>query len=151
MKTITPLLSLLLCLAPLAALPENTPTPVAWRFEVTIRKDLTAPPTDGRLFVILARTNSPEPCLMLGRTGLDAPEVLARDVRGFAPGAVTVLDASVFTFPIPNLADVPAGDYFVQALLDSNIDLRLTTAPGNLYSKPQKIHLNPAHGGDWKL
>ena len=36
-------------------------------------------------------------------------------------------------------------------LFDSNTDLRLRDAPGNLYSKPQKIHLDPAQGGDWKL
>ena len=46
---------------------------------------------------------------------------------------------------------LPAGDYFAQALFDSSADLRLPEAPGNLYSKPQKIHLDPAQGGDWKL
>jgi hypothetical protein len=148
MKRITPLLSFLLCLAPLAALPANTPTSAAWNFEVTIKQGLTAPPTDGRLFIILARTNTPEPRLTLGRTGLDAPHVLATDRKGFSPGAVEVVDASVIA---SNPAEVPAGDYFVQALFDSNADLRLTTAPGNLYSKPQKIHLDPARGGDWKL
>jgi S-formylglutathione hydrolase FrmB len=106
---------------------------------------------DGRLFVVLARTNNPEPRFMLGWTGLDAPQILARDLKGFAPGAVTVADASAFGFPITNLAEVPAGDYFAQALFDSNTDLRRTTAPGNLYSKPQKLHLDPAQGGNWRL
>src|ERR1017187_8378553 len=148
MKRITPLLSFLLCLAPLAALPANTPTSAAWKFKVTIKQGLTALPTNGRLFVILARTNTPEPPLTLGPTGLDAPHVLATDRKSFSPGAAAVVDASAIA---SNPAEVPAGDYFVQALFDSNADLRLTTAPGNLYSKPQKIHLDPARGGDWKL
>ena len=141
----------LLCLAPLLALSAIPPNSATWQFEVAIKKSLATPASDGRLFVILARTNNPEPLFMLGRAGLDAPQVLARDLKGFAPGATAVVDASAFAFPITNLAEVPAGDYFVQALFDSNADLRLTTAPGNLFSKQQKIHLDPAQAGNWKL
>ena len=151
MKEINRLISFLLWITPLAALPVNSPNPASWQFEVVLNKDLAVPAKDGRLFVILARTNDPEPGLTLGWTGLDAPEVLARDLKSIAPGAVAVADASVFAFPITNLTGVPAGDYFAQALFDSNADLRLATAPGNLYSKPQKIHLDPAQGGSWKL
>jgi hypothetical protein len=144
-------LSFLLCLAPLAALPANAPSSVSLQFEVAINKSLAATARDGRLFVILARTNNPEPRFTLGRTGLDAPQVLARDFKGFGPGASAVLDGSAFAFPLTNLADVAAGDYFAQALFDSNADLRLADAPGNLYGKPQKIHLDRAQGGRWKL
>jgi hypothetical protein len=150
-RRIGPLLSFVLCLAPLVALPASSPNSAPWQFEITIKKGLTASPTDGRLFVILARTNNPEPCLTLSQAGLDAPQVLARDLKGFAPGTAAVVDASVFAFPITNLAEVPAGDYFVQAVFDSNTDLRLATAPGNLYSKPQKIHLDPMQARNWKL
>jgi hypothetical protein len=103
------------------------------------------------MFVMLAGTNSPEPRLRLGRTGLDAPEALARDVATFAPGAVAVLDKTAFAFPTTNLAELPPGDYFAQALLDSNPDLRFIGAPGSLYSQPQPIHFDPAQGGTWKL
>ena len=116
-----------------------------------MKNSLSASAKDGRLFIILAKMNDPEPRLTLGRTGLDAPQVLARDLKGIGPGAVAVADASTFAFPITNLSGVPAGDYFVQALFDSNADLRLRDAPGNLYSKPNKIHFDPAQGGDWKL
>jgi len=151
MKKITPLLIGLLAIAPLAALAAGSPGSPVWRFEVTTKQGLAASPEDGRLFVILARTNTPEPRLTLDRTGLNAPQVLARDLNGFGTGVAAVVDASAFSFPITNLAAVPAGDYFVQALFDSNTDLHLRDAPGNLYSKPQRIHLNPAQGGDWKL
>jgi hypothetical protein len=145
------LLGFVLCLAPLAALPAGSPNSAAWQFEVAIHKGLAAPPKDGRLFVILAKTNNPEPRLTLGRTGLDAPQVLACDLKGFAPGAVALVGQGTFAFPITNLARVPAGDYFVQALFDSNTDLRSPEAPGNLYSKPQKIHLDPGQDGTRKL
>jgi hypothetical protein len=151
MKKITPLLGFLLCLTPLAVSPATSPNPAAWQFEVTMKRGLAPSAKDGRLFVILARMKDPEPRLTLDRTGLDAPQVLARDLKGFGPGAVAVADAGAFAFPITSLAGVPAGDYFAQALFDSNADLHLRDAPGNLYSKPKKIHFDPAQGGDWKL
>jgi hypothetical protein len=61
------------------------------------------------------------------------------------------VDASAFALPITNLASVPAGDYFVQALFDCSVDLRLQDAPGNLYSKPRKIHFDPAQSESCKL
>ena len=141
----------LLCLAPLAALAANSPNPAPFQFEVTFKKGLAAPAQDGRLFVILARTNNPEPRLTLDRTGLDAPQALARDLSGFAPGAVAVLNQAAFAFPLTNLAALPPGNYFAQALFDGNADLRMPDAPGNLFSQPQKLRLEPAQGGTYKL
>ena len=142
---------LLLGLQSLAALAASSPSPVLWQFEVTINKGLTTTAEDGRLFLILARTNNPEPRVTLGRTGLDAPEALARDVNAFAPGVVAVLDQTAFAFPITHLSELPAADYFVQALFDFNANLRSPQSPGNLYSRPQKIHFDPARGGNWNL
>jgi hypothetical protein len=151
MKRVCALLLFLLCFSPLAALSANSPTPAPWQFEVTINQRLATPSNDGRLFLILASTNKPEPRLTLDRTGLDAPETLAHDVTVFAPGAVALLDQSAFAFPLTNLTDLPVGDYFAQAVFDCNADLRSPQSPGNLYSKPQKIHFDSARGGNWKL
>src|SRR5262249_7659342 len=41
--------------------------------------------------------------------------------------------------------------YYVQALFDSNIDLKSLNAPGNLYSKTTKLHLDPARGTTIKI
>jgi hypothetical protein len=151
MKRVCGLLRFLLCLTPLAAVAANSPSPASWQFEVTINKGLTTEAKDGRLFLILAQKNDPEPRLTLGGTGLDAPEALARDVTAFGSGAVAVLDQTAFAFPISHLSALPAGDYFAQALFDCNADLRSPQSPGNLYSKPLKIHFDPARGGNWKL
>ena len=59
-------------------------------------------------------------------------EVLARDLKGFAPGVIAVLDQTAFGFPLTNLSALPAGDYFAQALLDCNADLRLLCAGQSL-------------------
>lgn len=121
------------------------------RFEVTIAQGLISNPQNGRLLVFLGRAASPEPRLQAGDTGLDATPILARDANAFAPGVSVIIDDKATTFPISNLARLPAGDYYVQALFDSNIDLKSVNAPGNLYSAVQKTHLDPARGATVKL
>ena len=135
----------------LTLLPAAPATPVPLRFEVSVNHGLITEPQTGRLFVILSQTNNPEPRLTLGKTGPDAPAALALDVTHLGPDSIVVLDQTAFAFPITNLAELPAGDYFAQALFDSNTDLRSPKAPGNLYGEPLKLHLTPADGGTFKL
>src|SRR5207247_59723 len=94
------------------------------RFEVTRARHLDAGPEDGRLLVVLSADGHPEPRLAAGSTGLDAPPILARDVVGFRPGATAVLDERAAAFPIADLSLLPAGAYFVQAVFDTNRDLK---------------------------
>src|SRR5262249_33265748 len=68
-----------------------------------------------------------------------------------ASGKTLVLDEAAFAYPQTNLAELPADDYFVQALFDWSPDLRLASAPENLYSAVIKTHLNPGEGGVVKL
>jgi S-formylglutathione hydrolase FrmB len=151
LRAIGPWLCFLLWLLPDGAEAAKSPAPASLRFEISIPKGLNASAKDGRLFLILAATNQPEPRLMLGRTGLDAPQVLARDLNRFGPGAVTTLDHTAFAFPLTNLSALPAGTYYAQALFDSDTDVRSPNAPGNLYSSPQKLRLNSARHGSWQF
>src|SRR5205807_10022903 len=105
-------------------------------FEVTIAAGLISTPQNGRLFVVLSSKNQPEPRFTIGETGLDASPVFGHDIGNFAPGVIGKIDESSAAFPIESLAHLPAGDYFVQALFDSNIDVKSLNAPGNLYSTP---------------
>jgi Putative esterase len=143
----------ILCVAgasDLAAEP-STDGPGSLNFEVTLKENLVATPQTGRLMVALARQGEREPRLAIGGTGPDAPVVLGRDADDFVPGKALVLDGSVLTFPMAKLAELPAGDYFVQALLRCNRDVLSPSAPGNLYSNVRKLHLDPARGGTVKL
>ena len=98
------------------------------------------------MFVVMSRTSQPEPRLTIGTTGLDAPPVIARDVNGLRPDDLVILAERDSAFPINSLSKLPAGDYYVQALFDSNIDLKSVNAPGNLYSEVTRVRLDPAHG-----
>jgi hypothetical protein len=121
------------------------------RFEVTVGKDFAGGPRDGRLLIVLDRKKRPEPRLSIGETGMKAPPVLGRDVEGLRPGVPVTVDETSLVFPIERLADLPAGDYFVQAVLDANRDLKRPDAAGNLYSESLAIRLDPRRGGVVKL
>ena len=117
------------------------------QFEIGFDKELVASPQTGRLLLALSRKDKPEPRFTIGQAGAGAPFVLGRDITALAPDQTVVLDEHVCMFPVQRLSEIPAGDYFVQAVLSSNIDLRAPNSPGNLYSDVRKIHLDPAQGG----
>jgi len=121
------------------------------KFEITEAKGVAAEPQNGRLFIFINKKNDREPRLVDGEVSYDAPPMLARDVRNFGAGSIAVIDNSSISYPIADLAHLPAGEYYVQALLDTNIDLRSLNATGNLYSSVQKVTLDPASGGTVKL
>src|SRR5262249_8005518 len=75
-----------------------------------------------------------------------APPFLGKDVEGLAPGKTAVVDAGAALFPYDSLSRLPRGEYYVQAVFDFNRDLRIPEAPGNLYSEPQRVLLDPARG-----
>ena len=113
------------------------------RFEVTLDPSLPAQ-SPGRLLVIVAPSDQLEPRRLLGRTGRTATPTLGVDVPSLAPGDRVMLDATAAAFPIEGLADLPAGTYHVQAVLNTNRDLRSPDAPGNLFSEPLQVALEPA-------
>jgi S-formylglutathione hydrolase FrmB len=120
------------------------------RFETTIARGIVSALQTGRLFVFLNRKGENEPRLIFddGDVGFDAPPILAKDVMAFKPGETKfIIDNTSISYPIKNLAGLPAGEYYVQALLDTNNDLRSLNAPGNLYSAVQKVTLDAKRGG----
>jgi hypothetical protein len=151
----TGLLLLFLMAGPALAREPDRPAPVATdtslRFEVTVARGLVAGAQDGRLLVVLGRRKNPEPWRQIGQTGMNVAPLLGRDVKGLAPGVMAVVDRTAAIFPIAHLSRLPPGDYVVQAVLDNNRDLKLPDAPGNLYSEPLAVHLDPARGGVVKI
>ena len=117
------------------------------RFEVSIARGLTMAPQDGRLLILLSRRPYPEPRFALRPEEVRCPAVLGQDVKGLGPGGTAVVGAAADTFPFERLAQLPRGDYFVQAVFDVNRGLKLIDAPGNLYSETKAVTLDPARGG----
>ena len=124
------------------------------RFEVILDPSLPAQPA-GRLLVVMAPIASSgsgssaagdrlEPRRLIGRTGRNAVPTIGVDVGSLAPGGTVTLDGTAAVFPMESLAEIPPGEYDVQAVLATNRDLNLPDAPGNLFSAPVRIRLGPA-------
>src|SRR5262245_27182252 len=106
-------------------------SPAAEPLEFRVTSDL--PPASGRLLIVIAKSDRPEPRFTIGETGADAPPMLGRDVETFGAGLTVTVDRSAAIFPIESVDALAPGDYYVQALFDSNRDLASVNAPGNRY------------------
>jgi hypothetical protein len=110
---------------------------------------------------MIASKNDPEPRLQIGRTG--AP-FFGRDIEKVAPGQTAVIDASDIGSPVRSLAEIPSGEYWIQAFVNIYSEFHRSDghvvwmhddqwegqhwnrSPGNLYSKPQRVALDSAKG-----
>lgn len=160
-----------LLLATLAAAPvpaaPRLPAPGP-RFEITVPRARGAAPLDGRVLLMVSRDSTAEPRFQIS----DGPEtqlLFGIDVDGLAPGRAAVVDARAFGYPMRSLSALPAGRYRVQALLnryqtfrradghvvklppDRGEGQQWSRKPGNLYSAPQWVTLDPAKGGTVRL
>jgi len=136
----------------------------ALRFDVRYDKALSATPLDGRLLVMLNPDSTPEPRFAAG--GLrGGPPFFGVDVEAWKPGTPATVDGQAQGFPLANLAEIPVGDYYVQALLNLYTTFRRSDgavvklhmdqwegqnwrlSPGNLVSEPVKVRLDPRRGG----
>jgi len=115
----------------------------------------------GRLLLIISKNDDEEPRFQV-RPGVNAVQMFGMNVEDMSPGENIVLDESVFGYPHDSLANVPPGEYFVQAVLHKYDTFNLSNgktvklpmdqgegqqwekSPGNLYSEPRMIQVGPS-------
>ena len=158
---------LILAGASCAAGPGIQP-PEGPKFKISFPASLSAQPLDGRMLLMLSNDDGAEPRFQVSDAAA-TQMIFGIDVDGLAPGAEAVVDASVFGYPLRSLADVPPGEYYVQALLnryetfvrsdghtvklppDMGEGQVWNRKPGNLYSEPKKITIGPAEKGTFAV
>lgn len=156
-----------LCLAVLAEYSSHTAAADA-RFEVSYQAGLDGGPITGRVLVVISNDIKSEPRLQAGSYNGSAP-FFGLDVRALRPGENAVIDPSVPGYPIDSLNQLPAGEYYVQAILNVYTQVRRkdghviwvhmdqwegqkwNRSPGNLVSDVQRVRLDPAAGFNVKL
>jgi hypothetical protein len=129
-------------------------------FSISFTKELNDQAQDGRLLLMLSNNSKAEPRQQIN-DGLNTQLIFGVDVDGMKPGNQIILDDKAIGFPIRKLSDVPAGEYYVQALINRYETFNLKTGhavklppdqgegqqwnskPGNFYSKPIKISFDP--------
>jgi hypothetical protein len=141
------------------------------RFNISFPASAHAGPITGRVHVIITRSlevtirgekQKAEPRLQVGRTGIP---FFGRDITQLKPGQTATIDETDIGSPVESLRDIPAGEYFVQAMVNVYSEFRRAdgqvvwmhddqwegqhwrTSPGNLYSVPQKVRIDPKAGG----
>jgi hypothetical protein len=96
----------------------------------------------GRVLIILSKREISGP--PSGPNWFRPDPMLARDVRGWKPNEVLVISGNDLAFPQP-LAKLEKGNYWVLAIMDLDQGHRsFGNAPGNIYSKPRQLELDPA-------
>ena len=85
--------------------------------EVSFPESLESEPLDGRILVILSTNDDDEPRFQ-ARRGLNTQPLFGIDVDGLAPGEPAVFDSGVRGYPVESIDELPAGDYYVQAVLN---------------------------------
>jgi hypothetical protein len=134
------------------------------KFAASFPAERSKTPVDGRMLLLLSTNGDAEPRFQIN-DGPATQLVFGIDVEGLAPGAEAVIDASAFGYPLRSLAELPAGQYYIQALLhryetfrrsdghmvklpmDRGEGQRWNAAPGNLYSSPRKLFIDPGQAG----
>jgi hypothetical protein len=107
---------LLVLTSVLVACAAPDPQAAGLEFAVSFDPNIGEERLDGRVLLILSTDGEREPRFQVG-AGLSAPQIFGIDIEGLEPGAEAVIDGDVFGFPKPDLARVPPGDYYVQAVL----------------------------------
>ncbi len=127
-------------------------------FSVSISSDVTTGPRDGRLLLILAKSTDEEPRFQV-QPGVDAVQIFGMNVEALRAGEEAILDETVFGYPHDSLSHLPAGEYYVQAVLhtyetfnlgngktvslpmDQGEGQQWAISPGNLYSEPRILQV----------
>jgi hypothetical protein len=126
------------------------------RFAISFPEASSREPLDGRMLLLVSKDSTKEPRFQINED-LNTQQVFGVDVAGLKPGQETNVDATAFGYPLRSLSDLQPGDYWIQALLhryetfhrsdghtvklpmDRGEGQQWNSAPGNLYSTPQKI------------
>ncbi len=133
-------------------------------FDIVFPESLEAEPQDGRLLLMLSKHPEPEPRFQIS-DGPKTQMIFGVDVEHMKPGEPITVSTYAYGYPIRSIADIPKGDYYVQALLhkyetfersdghtvklpmDRGEGQQWNRAPGNLYSTPVRMTLDAAASG----
>lgn len=137
-------------------------------FEISFSKELSNSALDGHILLIISKDDKQEPRFQV-EEGLGSQQAFGLDVDNWQSNSAARIDSSTLGYPLESLRDLPAGDYFVQAVLnvydtfhlDNGKVVKLPpdrgegqhwqTKPGNLLSTVQKLHLDPSTSGVVKI
>jgi len=145
-----------------AAAQQPSGDPAHFRFAISFPAARSAQPLDGRIILVISNNDKREPRFENNVYEADTQLGFGVDVDALAPGQEAYVDGTTFGYPLASIAQIPPGDYWVQAVLNKyetfhrsdghTVKLHMdqgegqhwNTSPGNLYNKPVKVHVDPS-------
>ena len=152
---------LVLMILPVCAVQASSSPQEGPRFEIQFPSAVRASAVTGRVLVIITRDSSKEPRFQAGARYMGSP-FFGVDVEAMQAETSAIIDGSTPGYPTPSLREIPAGDYYVQAFLNVYTEFHradghtiwahmdqwegqdMFSSRGNLYSRVEKIHLDPS-------
>ncbi|HWK35187.1 alpha/beta hydrolase-fold protein [Sphingomonas sp.] len=144
------------------------PAAHAESFRVELGDKLPQASYDGRVLLIFSKDPKSEPRFQAAR-GLESAQIFGVDVNDFKPRQSTVIGNGITGYPLESMPEIPAGTYWVQAVLNKYDTFHLSNGkvvklpaargagqnwrkePGNLISKPVQVTFDPKRPGEIKL
>ncbi len=129
------------------------------RIAISFPTERSKTPLDGRLLLMISTDGSKEPRQQIDNSA-KTQQIFGIDVEGWKPGQNAFVEESL-GYPVKSMNQIPPGIYWVQALLhkyetfkkadghtvklpmDRGEGQHWNLAPGNLYSKPRQITIDP--------
>ena len=136
------------------------------KFRISFSAETHPGPITGRVYAIIAKADRREPRFQVSTRGTP---FFGLDIVAQEPDRAAVIDKDVLGYPIKSLTNIPAGEYFVQGFVNIYTEFkrsdghtlwmhqdqwegqRWNRSPGNLYSKVEKVLIDPAQGGTIEL
>lgn len=130
------------------------------KFAIHYDAALAGGPVDGRIILLISDRDDVEPRFQV-QPGIKAIQLFGINVEKLAPGVPATIDADAFGYPHPSLAELPPGEYVVQAVLNRYEEFALASGhrvklppdrgegqkwnkkPGNFYSLPVRMKIDP--------
>jgi len=131
------------------------------RIEISFPESASGRALDGHILLGISTDKSSEPRFQLREEEAASAQFFGLDVDNWQPGTPAVIDSTTLGYPLRSLAQLPPGDYYVQAVLnvyetfhrsdghtvklppDMGEGQQWFVKPGNLFNKPQRVHLDP--------
>jgi hypothetical protein len=130
------------------------------KFAIHYDAALAGGPVDGRIILLISDRDDVEPRFQV-QPGVKAIQLFGMEVEKLPPGVPATIDDDAFGYPCASLADLPPGEYVVQAVLNRYEEFALASGhrvklppdrgegqkwnkkPGNFYSAPVRIRIDP--------
>jgi len=129
-------------------------------FGISFTAERSGQAIDGRMLLMISTDDSREPRFQISDNP-NTQQIFGINVDGLKSGDVAVIDETEVGYPVTSISQIPPGEYWVQALLhryetfhradghtvklpmDRGEGQHWNRAPGNLYSTPQKLRIDP--------